>query len=332
VPVFLYWGEDEFAIGQAVAALRAHTLDAAWSSFNEDKFIAEPVEAIGLALNQCLTPPFGSGSRLVWLVDSPLFQRCPEAVLAELNRTLPNLPETSVLLFTNRSKPDARLKSTKLIQKHAEIREFSLIPPWKTDLLIAQVRRLAQAKGMKLTQSGTELLAAAVGNNTRQLESELEKLRLYAGPSAPPIDSPAIATLVTASSQSTLQLGAAIRQGQVAPALELIADLLRQNEPALRIVSSLVGQFRTWTWVKLMVEAGERDEQAIAQAAELANPKRLYFLKQEVAPLLLPNLLQTLPLLLELEASLKRGADELATLQTKVVELCEVCRGRQGRQ
>ena len=327
MPVFFYWGEDEFAIAQAVAALRQRVLAADWSSFNEDKFTADQADTIGQALNQCMTPPFGAGSRLVWLADSPIFQRCPEEVLTDLSRTLPNLPETSVLLFTNRSKPDARLKSTKLLQKHAEIREFSLIPPWKTDLLIAQVRRLTQETGVKLTKEGMELLVEAVGNNTRQLHAELEKLRLYAGDSPQPIDSSTIATLVTTSSQSTLQLGSAIRQGQVALALELIADLLRQNEPALRIVSSLVGQFRTWTWVKLMVESGERDEQAIAQAAELSNPKRLYFLKQEVAPIRLPNLLKTLPLLLELEASLKRGADELATLQTKVVELCEVCRG-----
>lgn len=328
MPIFLYWGEDEFAIAQAVAALRHRVLDPDWSSFNEDKLTPEQPEAIVQALNQCMTPPFGAGSRLVWLVDTPLFQRCPEDVLADLGRTLPNLPETSVLLFTSRSKPDARLKATKLLQKHAEIREFSLIPPWKTDLLIAQVRRLAQETGVKLTPAGIELLAEAVGNNTRQLYAELEKLRLYAGEGGQPIDPATIATLVTASSQSTLQLGSAIRQSQVALALELIADLLRQNEPALRIVSSLVGQFRTWTWVKLMVESGERDDSAIAQAAELANPKRLYFLKQEVAALALPNLLKTLPLLLELESSLKRGAEELATLQTKVVELCEVCRGR----
>ncbi|HEY9909934.1 MAG TPA: DNA polymerase III subunit delta [Thermosynechococcaceae cyanobacterium] len=326
MPVFLYWGEDEFAIAQAVKVLRDRVLDVDWSSFNEDKFTSEQPEAIGQALNQAMTPPFGAGSRLVWLVESPLFQRCPEEVLTDLGRTLPNLPETSVLLFTNRSKPDARLKSTKLLQKHAEVREFSLIPPWKTDLLSAQVRRVAQEKGVKLTQAGTELLTEAVGNNTRQLYAELEKLHLYAGDANQPIDSPAITTLVTVSSRSTLHLGSALRQGQTAQALELAADLLRQNEPALRIVSSLVGQFRTWVWVKLMVESGERDEQTIAQSAELANPKRLYFLKQEVAALPLPNLLRTLPLLLELEASLKRGADELATLQTKIVELCEVCR------
>jgi len=52
-----------------------------------------------------------------------------------------------------------------------------------------------------------------------------------------------------------LHLAAAIRVGDAAKALALIAQLLSRNEPALRI--TLIGQFRTWLWVKLMTEAGE---------------------------------------------------------------------------
>lgn len=326
MPIYLYWGEDEFAIAQAVAALRQRVLDPDWTSFNYDKLTADQPDALIQGLNQAMTPPFGLGSRLVWLADTSIAQRCPEAVLAELERTLPIIPETSVLLLTSRTKLDGRQKSTKLLQKYAEIREFPLIPPWKTDLLVKQVRQVAQQLGVRLTPAATELLAESVGSNTRQLYAELEKLRLYAGDSKQPLDEPTIAALVTTSTQNSLKLASAIRQGQTAQALELVRDLLQRNEPALLIVKTLVGLFRTWTWVKLMLESGERDEVTIAQAAEVNNPKRVYFLQQEVRSLSLQALLQTLPVLLELEASLKRGADEISTLQTKVVELCEVCR------
>jgi DNA polymerase-3 subunit delta len=328
MPVFFYWGNDDFAIAQAVSALHKKVLDPAWEDFNYDKISPEQPDGLVQGLNQVMTPPFGAGSRLVWFVDTILGQRCPEEVLLELERTLPSLPDTSVLLLTARSKPDSRLKSTKLLQKYAEIREFSLVPAWKTDLIVKQVRQVAQELGVKLTPGAVERVAEAVGNDTWQLYSELEKLRIFAGHSRQPLDEAAIAPLVTTTTQNALKLASAIRQGQVALALELVAELLRHNEPALVIVKTLVGQFRLWLWVKLMLEAGERDEAAIAEAAELANPKRLYFLKQEVQPLSSTALLRALPLLLELEASLKRGADELATLQTKTIELCEVCQGR----
>jgi DNA polymerase III subunit delta len=325
---YVFWGEDDFAIAQAVSQLRQRVLDPDWESFNLDKIGPDVENGVMQALTQVMTPPFGLGQRLVWLVETPLVQRCSEDLLQELERTLPVIPDTSVLLLTSRTKPDGRLKSTKLLQKYAEIREFALIPPWKHDLLVQQVRRVADSLGVKLTTGAVDLLAEAVGNNTRQLYSELEKLALYAGAGTQPLDERAIAPLITASSQSALQLATAIRQGQTGLALDLVAELLRRNEHPLAITKTLVGQFRTWTWVKLLLAAGERNETAIAQAAEVANPKRVYFLQQEVKGLAVERLLRSLPVLLELEASLKGAgsADELATLQTKVIELCELCR------
>lgn len=324
MPIYWFWGEDDYALNRAVVALRDRTLDPDWASFNTDKFSPEQADAVIQGLNQAMTPPFGAGSRFVWLAETALAQRCPEDLLAELDRTLPHLPETTVLLFTSSGKPDGRLKSTKLIQKHAEIQEFSLIPPWKTDLLMQQVRRSAQEVGVKLTNGAVQLLAESVGNQSRQLYNELEKLRLFAGSTGQAIDEATVSSLVTASTQTSLQLATAIRQGETGEALSLVADLLNRNEPALRIVATLVGQFRTWLWVKLMIEAGERDEKEIARAAEISNPKRIYFLQQEVKPLSLVSLQQTLPLLLELDFGLKSGAEPIALLQTKVIELCQL--------
>ncbi len=329
--IYLYWGEDDFALTQAVRQLRKSVIDPSWASFNYDKISPDQPDAVIQGLNQVMTPPFGMGGRLVWLVETTLCQHCPEILLAELERTLPAIPHESVLLLTTSNRPDGRLKSTKLLQKYADIREFPLIPPWKTEQLLQQVQSSCQEAGVKLTPRAAELLAGSVGNNTRQLSNELEKLRLYAGDSGKPLDERTVAMLVTANTQNSLQLATAILQRDAAKALELVADLINKNEPALRIVATLIGQFRTWLWVKLMISdsaaarsAGERDSKAIATAAEVSNPKRIYFLTKEVQSLSVMQLTSTLRILLELEVNLKRGADPLLTLQTKVVELCQI--------
>ncbi len=324
MPIYVYWGEDNYALTKAVSTLRDRTLDPAWESFNYEKIPPDQPDGIIHALNQAMTPPFGMGKRLVWLADTPLTRSCSENELTELQRTLPDLPESSILLITSTSKPDGRIKSTKLLQKHAEIREFSTIPPWKTDLLLKQVQQAAKEQNLKLTAEAAEILAEAVGSDTRQLHTELEKLQLYAEASQRPIDAAAIATLVTTSTQSSLKLATSIRDGDINKSLTLVRDLFSRNEPALRMVATLVGQFRTWLWVKLMVESGERDERAIAQAAEISNPKRIYFLRKEVQPLSFSALQHSLLILLELESGLKRGADELMLTQTKVIELCQL--------
>ncbi|NEP08865.1 MAG: DNA polymerase III subunit delta [Symploca sp. SIO2C1] len=328
--IYLYWGEDDFAIAQAVSKLRESVLDPSWISFNYDKISPEQPDALIQALNQAMTPPFGMGGRLVWLVDTPLCQQCSENLLAELNRTLPQIPQESVLLLTSRNRPDGRLKSTKLLQKYAHIREFSLIPPWKTEQLVQRVKSCSREVGVKLTPAATELLAQSVGNQTRQLFNELEKLRIYAGNTSTPLDDTTVGTLVVSNTQNSLQLAAAIRQGHGAKALELVADLINKNEPALKIVATLIGQFRTWLWVKLMISEGEKDQKVIATAAEVGNPKRIYFLSKEVSSLHLEQLISTLGVLLELEVSLKTGAEPLSTLQTKVIQLCQICEHRRS--
>ncbi|MGD1859750.1 MAG: DNA polymerase III subunit delta [Leptolyngbyaceae cyanobacterium] len=324
--VYYFWGEDDFQMNQAIAQLRSQAIDDAWASFNYDKITGDDAEGTTMALNQAMTPPFGTGQRFVWLADTTVGQRCSESLRQEFERTLPKLPDTSVFLLSSRQKPDGRSKLTKLLQKHGEIREFATIPPWKTDQIARQIEQTAGHLGLTLTQDATELLTAAVGNQTRQLRLELEKLSLFWSERDGPIDAPAVSQLVTVSTQSSLQLAAALREGKTDRALSLLSDLLNRNEAPLRIVSTLVGQFRTWLWVKVMVERGERDPQAIAKAAEIGNPKRIYFLQKEVAALSLQSLQISLEHLLALETGLKSGQEATATLQTKVIEIAQTCR------
>jgi DNA polymerase III subunit delta len=328
MPIYVYWGEDDFAIEKAVGVLCDRILDPLWTSFNYTSLLPDQADAVIQGLNQVMTPSFGAGGRLVWLVNTTLCQHCPDNVLAELTRTLPVIPENSFLLLTSRNKPDERLKVTKTLKQFAtEFREFPLIPPWKTELLVQAVNQAAQSCGVKLTPKTAELIAESVGNDTRLLYNEMEKLRLYSAGSNQALDVAIITKLIRNTTQNSLQLAAAIRTGDTPKALATLNDLINASEPALRIVATLIGQFRTWLWVKIMMESGERNPDAIAKAAEIGNPKRIYFLQQEVKSLSVQQLISTLPLLLELEVSLKQGYSDIATIQTKVIELCQVARG-----
>lgn len=323
MPVYLYWGEDDFAIAKTVAKLQNQVLEPNWMQFNYHSLAGDQSEAVIEGLNQIMTPVFGMGGRMVWLVDTNLCQQKPaNDTLSELERTLKVIPETAHLLLTTSKKPDGRLASTKLLRQYAEVREFSLIPPWKTDLIIAQVKKVAQEMNLKLTQKAIASLAESIGNNTRQLWNELEKLKIYWGDNSQPLDDQTVVKLVLCNTQNSLQLAASIKNGKTDQALGLVTDLINRNEPALKIMATLIGQFRTWTIVRLMQQSGSTDKKAIASAAGIANPNRLYFINQEIQQTTSKQLLATLPKLLELEYSLKSGSDALSTLQTSIIELC----------
>jgi DNA polymerase III subunit delta len=324
MPIYFFWGDDDFAIAHEVKRLHKTVLDPHWVQFNYDKISGDEPDATIQALERAITPVFGMGGRLIWLVETTLAQQCPEALLSRLQETLSAIPPTSHLLLTSSKKPDSRLKSTKLLREYTEFQEFSSILPWKTEELIANVERVSKQVGVKLAPAARELLAELVGNNTRQLWSELEKLSLYMADATKPVNSDLVAQLVNATTQNSLQLAEAISKGKTDIALELITALLNSNEPALKIVATLVGQFRTWAIVKLQLEAGERDEKTIAIAAEINNPKRIFIIRKQIQALSARQLLAALPILLELEFNLKSGAIALPTLQTQIVKLCQV--------
>ncbi|MEO0949453.1 MAG: hypothetical protein AAFY11_15175, partial [Cyanobacteria bacterium J06641_5] len=114
------------------------------------------------------------------------------------------------------------------------------------------------------------------------------------------------------------------RDREVTTALATITSLLDRNEPPLRVVATLVGQFRTWLAVKLAIANGIESDRELAAAAEIANPKRLYFLRQQLRHCSGQQLANALPVLLSLELALKRGAEPRMALQNAAVVLCQL--------
>lgn len=320
MPIHLFWGEDEFLLGREVTQMRSQVLDQQWQDFNYTEYPPDSLDSIPQALTDINTPPIGSGSRLVYLPSSSLLGACSLEMLQQLENVLPNIPATNVLLMTSTTKPDSRNKSVKLLLEHATVKEFPLIPLWQTDALKKLVRAIASVIGVSVTLDACQLLVELVGNNTRLLHTELEKLKLYANSKT--IDATAIKALISPNATNSLQLANAIRTGNVAAALELLENLFNYNEPALKIVSTLISAFRTWFVVKLCYADGWKDETKIAALAEIKNPKRLYYIRQEVATVPINRLQNGLDILLQLELMLKTGWDERLAMQTQIIKLC----------
>jgi DNA polymerase-3 subunit delta len=318
MPVYLYWGEDNYRIQQAIEKLKVQVLDPDWQAFNDERFSPE-MTLIGLA--QAMTAPLGNGERVVWLAETCLVHQCPDEWIKELEKTLRHLPDTTHLVLTSSNKPDGRLRSTKLLKDIAQTQEFSLAAAWDHEAIIKQITEQARARHLALHPKAVEALAMALGSDSRKIDLELEKLSLYLGSNQQVISEAMIADLVIESAHNPFQLARALSQGKLIQALETLAHLLTQNEPALRIVSVLVGQFRTWLWIRILVDQGEKDNKVIAQQAEVGNPNRIYFLRKEIQSLSAPCLYQSLKLLLDLEAKLKHGYPEQETFQLAIIEI-----------
>ncbi len=327
MPVYLYYGEDAYSLDKAVHILRTKLVDAAWEAFNYQRLGPEEGQE---ALNIALTPAFGQGNRLVWLENAQLLKECSDDLYKELERTLPLLPPENHLLLSMVGKPDKRIKATKLIEKIAKVQAFDLIASWNEEAILHQVQAKAQAKGLRLSAEASVLLADAVGNDTRCLENELEKLALYTKYSAINdsneviVEKETIESLVPSTAHNSFQLASSILQAKTDRALDILQELLGRNEPALKISAVLISQFRTWIWIKVLSEKGGKDPKEIADMAEIGNPKRIFFLQREVKRVQTRQLLNTLEVLLDLEVALKSGNTSREALEIAVIRLCKI--------
>lgn len=318
MPVCILWGEDDFEIALRVKELIEQAVDPDCKDFNYSQYDA--TKAIGEILSEILTFPAIAGGRLIYLKDSTICNACPVEVLQQLECILPKIPSTNVLLISSKTKPDSRTKLGKLLIKHSSLEEFSLTPAWDNEASISKVNKLANKLEIKISRPAIALLIESVSSSSSKLYSELEKLKTFTG--GRQIEVGNVSLLVTNTNGSALKLASAILASDTTIALKLTDDLLNSNEPALKIVATLVTTFRTWLTVKVCTLAGWQNDGAIASLADIKNPKRLYFLRQEVANVPVERLRQALPLLLELELTLKEGADEKRSLQKQIIRLC----------
>ena len=312
MPIHLLWGDDEAARTRAVEHLiREHT-DPAWQSINLARLDGNDTSQAAQALEEARTPPFGGGDRVVVLQRSPFCNQCPAELAEQLEASLALIPDNCHLLLVNSGKPDARLRTTKALQKlvkagEAKEQSFQLPAVWDGAGQVEVVLRTARELGLQLEPAAAEALSEAIGSDSARLASELEKLALYVG--AQPISTAAVEALVGSHATNALQVGDALLAGKPAEAVALVDALLEANEPALRIVATLCGQIRGWLWVSLLDQQGESDVNAIAKAAGIGNPKRIYVMRKQIRGRPPARFLALLRQLLEVEAALKRGSD-----------------------
>ena len=310
MPIHLLWGDDEAARNRAVEALVQAQLDPAWASLNLSRLDGHDASQAARALEEARTPPFGSGSRVVVLQRSPFCNQCPADLAEGFEASLAQVADGCHLLLISSGKPDARLRTTKAVQKLvkaglASEQSFALPAIWDGAGQVELVARTARELGLQLEPAAAEALAEAIGSDSARLASELEKLSLYASP----ITLAAVEALVGGQSTSALAVGDALLASRPADAIGLVDALLAANEPGLRIVASLTSQIRGWLWVALLERKGESDVAVIAKAAGIGNPKRIYVMRKQIRGKSPALFLRLLGQLLEVEADLKRGAD-----------------------
>lgn len=297
--LILLTGTDLYRIEQTINSYKAK-LNPLYLLLNYHHFSSTQIDT---ALSTARTFAFDDDGKLIVINDCD-FKQFNTTI--ELFDCLPNLPKTTILIFTATS-IDKRLKVVKQLLKYGKLYEFNLISPWRTDLIADYIRTQARQLNLSFNSLIINYLTTAIGNDTARIHSELNKLALAQKTAnfKESLTIEQIKQLIPKNNQNSIKLADAIRQGDTSKTLQLTQSLLSHAVHPLVIVATLLTQFRTWLWVASALKHNNNDTN-IAQLCNV-NPQRLYYLCQEVRNLSLSTLSEVISQLFELEITLKQG-------------------------
>ncbi len=255
-------GTDESRVKETALALSRELAPADAGDFGVDIIDgaadnAEHCERIVRATMDALqTLPFFGGGKLVWLKNANFLADTQvgktiaaiegaESILDYVEKQLP--PEVKFLLSA--TAVDKRRAAYKRIQKLADLRVFDRPDTSKTgweDEVMPLVQRRARDMGITFDGDALDMFVQLAGEDTRQLDSELEKIGLYLG-QAKRVTVEDVRAIVPLSRAGIIfEVGNAIGKRDLRRALELLRTLIYQGQnPVGILLGAIVPRVRS---------------------------------------------------------------------------------------
>ncbi|MEM6910268.1 MAG: DNA polymerase III subunit delta [Verrucomicrobiota bacterium] len=248
----LLTGSDDAQVREAAARLVKELTPAGAGDFGVEVVDgnAENAEAAGeicyRVIEALQTLPFFGQGKVVWLKNANFLgdsvtarshpsQEGQQALLEVLEAGLPG----EIHFVISADGIDKRRVFYKRWQKEGELRVFDLPDTsrgqWMEEVM-TQVAARAEALGLEFSAPVLEYFVAIVGEKTRQIQSELEKLDLFLGEERQ-VSREAIRAIVASGREGVIfDLGAALARREAAEALALLDELLEQGESAISLL------------------------------------------------------------------------------------------------
>ena len=242
-----FYGDEEFNIEQEILKLKSkldkNFLDMSFKTYDNPKF----ADLVGILRTQ----PMMFGKMLIIIKANDYFNKAFEdKELKQIEEALEDNNENLDIVFVAEyprnegKKPDSRKKFFKLLSKY-NVKEFPSIPTYKTAELEAWIKK--HAKDLNFTPDAISALISQVGNNLRELNGEIEKLKLFIYPNKNV--SKEMVQEYCISNEDLFAFSDFLMKGENDKALLEYRKLL-EKKFVLEIVSALQTMIRRWITLK----------------------------------------------------------------------------------
>lgn len=309
--IYFFYGDEEFNISNEVKKFKdlldKNFIEMSYKYYNHPKF----PDLVAILRTQ----PMMFGKMLIeinclnYLCGKSDDKAFDDKQLAEITQALDSCSESLDIILTavipedSQKKIDKRKKLFKLFSKY-NAKEFAKIPSYKTAELESWIKQQAKGKDLKISDDVASIILLQVGSNLRLLDSELEKLKIYANDK--PVTKEMVKEICVINEDVFIFADYLINENK-AKTLEEYHKLLSKKHP-LEILSVLHTIIRNKIQVKAYSVKHSPDE--IAKLLNM-HPYRAKLEVQKLKNISLKNLVKLKENITEAEYKIKTGQSAL---------------------
>ena len=311
--IYLFHGDDEFAMNQEIAKMQSRLGDAATADMNTTHLDGPSLDIAEL-VQATRAMPFLAERRLVILTD-PLGGLASTKVRERFKKELEQIPETTALVLVINRSLQGRNNQPHWLQRflqeqsgRAYQREYSLP---RGPQFARWIQSKAKEFGGEFTYQAADQLAALVGGDPRLAVQEIEKLLAYVNYSRP-VEVDAVQYLTPDSARiEDFALVNALRDGDQRRALGVLHKMLETDDP-LQIFGSITYQFRLLLLARTALDEGHPEQGVVDQLTSQmkVHPYPARLAAQQARQFKLSTLENIYRHLLDLDVAIKTGQIE----------------------
>lgn len=257
MPIHFLWGDEDFLIEEAVKKLKKEILKEDINPLNY-KCVDNPSFSLFSELLRTNATMFGDIVIQIkcqkYFLNSKNEQKLDDKQTTQLISDFNNIPDRVHIILVcetprgEKKKPDSRKKIFKELQKITKPQEFAAFRNYEEYKIIPVLSKMASEKELKLGKNEASLLIQTTGASLRDLNSQLEKLKLYAYPSN--IVTPDMIKEIAVNNADIMIVSDLILEKKYTDALKLISDVLQKEFP-LKTLALIQTMFSNFTKTKL---------------------------------------------------------------------------------
>lgn len=239
--------------------------------------------------------------------------------LKSFEEYLDNPSATTKLLIFAEGKLDSKRRLVKLLKRDAKV--FDAVEA-KEQELRQYFQKWSQKQGLQFVGQSFENLLIKSGFQFSEIQKNLLFLQSYKEDSI--IEEEDIVNAIPKTLQDNIfDLTQFILTKKMDQARDLVRDLTLQGEDEIKLIAVMLGQFRTFTQVKILAESGQAESQIASSLGSFLgrnpNPYQIKFALRDSRGLSLSFLKQAISYLIETDYQVKTGLYEKSFLFEKAL-------------